>query len=626
MNLEPRISKKRDWKMTLAALGIVFGDIGTSPIYALRECFSGAHGIAPDTDNVLGLLSLIVWSLILVISVKYLVFVLRADNKGEGGIAALVALLNPWHAERGSLRYVLMLMGLFGAALLYGDGTITPAISVLSAVEGLNVATPAFQNFVIPITLAILIALFWIQKRGTGGIGILFGPVIVVWFLTIAATGIYGILRNPKILLAANPLYGIGFLLHHGAGGFLVLGSVFLVVTGGEALYADMGHFGRRPIRRAWFTLVLPALLLNYFGQGALYLSAPQGESDPFYHLAPAWALYPLIGLATLATIIASQAVISGTFSLTRQLIQLGQLPRAGVVQTSSHEQGQIYIPSANWILMLATIALVLGFRTSSALASAYGIAVSTTMVITSILAFFVARRYGWRLSTASALTAPFLVIDAVFFAANLSKIEDGGWYPISVALFAFVIMTTWSRGRQLLVKRWGKDAYSTAELVRRIKEDAPHRIPGTGVFFTPTGQVPPHMLRHLQRHRVLQETVLLLSVVNKMEPHVTDEQRLQIIHVAPDIQRIVLNYGFMEQPDIPSGLRLCGKMGLEFDLGRVTYYVGRETVIPSREVEGMMLWREYLFAFLLRNAMRATAFYGLPPDDVVELGFQIVI
>lgn len=620
------MEKKRDWQLSLGALGIVFGDIGTSPIYALRECFSPAHGIQPEVGNVLGLLSLIVWALILVVSVKYLAFVLRADNKGEGGIAAMVALLNPWNAQRGSGRYLLMLMGLFGAALLYGDGTLTPAISVLSAVEGLNVAAPGLEHYVVPITLAILVGLFWIQKRGTAGIGALFGPIIVVWFLALAAIGIRGIVANPTVLLAVNPVYGLEFLLHHGGAGFLVLGSVFLAVTGGEALYADMGHFGRRPIRLAWFVLVLPALLLNYFGQGALYLGSAATVSDPFYQSAPSFALYPLIGLATLATIIASQAVISGTFSLTRQLIQLGQMPRARVVQTSAEEQGQVYMPFVNWALMLATIGLVLGFGNSSALASAYGIAVATTMVITTILAFFVARRFGWPLLLTAALAAFFLVIDGAFFVANLFKIEDGGWYPVTVALLMFIVMTTWSRGRQLLLKHWGRDARPVTELKQWLAGREMHRIAGTAVFFTPSGLVPPHMLRHLQRHHVLQEKVILLTVAYTAEPRVADEQRAKFVEVSSDLKQVVLSYGFTEQPDIPAGLRLCAQNGLDIDLDKVTYYVGRETVIPDRAVEGMAFWREILFAFLLRNAMRATTFFRLPTDDVVELGFFVVI
>jgi KUP system potassium uptake protein len=620
------MDKKRDWQLSLGALGIVFGDIGTSPIYALRECFSPAHGIPPEVGNVLGLLSLIVWALILVVSVKYLVFVLRADNKGEGGIAAMVALLKPWNAQRGSRNYLLMLMGLFGAALLYGDGTLTPAISVLSAVEGLNVAAPGLEHYVVPITLAILVGLFWIQKRGTAGIGALFGPIIVVWFLAIAAIGIRGILADPRVLLAVNPVYGVEFLLHHRGAGFLVLGSVFLAVTGGEALYADMGHFGRRPIRLAWFALVLPALLLNYFGQGALYLGADAAVSDPFYQSAPSFALYPLIGLATLATIIASQAVISGTFSLTRQLIQLGQMPRARVVQTSAQEQGQVYMPFVNWTLMLATIGLVLGFGTSSALASAYGIAVATTMVITTILAFFVARRYGWPLLLTAALAAFFLIIDGAFFAANLFKIEDGGWYPLTVALLMFIVMTTWSRGRQLLLKHWGRDAQPVTELKQWLAGRELHRIAGTAVFFTPSGLVPPHMLRHLQRHHVLQEKVVLLTVVYTAEPRVAEEQRASFVEASSDLKQVVLSYGFTEQPDIPAGLRLCAQNGLDIDLDKVTYYIGRETVIPDRAVEGMAFWREILFAFLLRNAMRATTFFRLPTDDVVELGFFVVI
>ncbi|SER21417.1 KUP system potassium uptake protein [Solimonas aquatica] len=620
---------KRDARLSLAALGIVFGDIGTSPIYALRECFSDSHGLSPSVDNVLGLLSLIVWALILVVSVKYLIFVLRADNHGEGGIAALVALLNPWGAKRGSLRYVLMLMGLFGAALLYGDGTLTPAISVLSAVEGLKHAAPAFEAYVLPITLLILVALFWLQKRGTAGIGALFGPVIVLWFVVLAALGLHGIAQDPRVLMAVNPLFATGFLLHHGHAGFLVLGSVFLAVTGGEALYADMGHFGRRPIRLAWFILVLPALLLNYFGQGALYLHTAGGASDPFYQLAPDWALYPLIGLATLATIIASQAVISGTFSLTHQLIQLGQMPRARVIQTSAHERGQVYMPFVNWTLMLATVALVLGFRSSSALAAAYGIAVATTMVITSVLAFFVARRFGWHLLLAAAVVTPFLLIDSVFFAANLFKVADGGWYPISVAVAMFVIMTTWAHGRRLLLQHWGREARPVAELQQWLSSEETrqslHRIPGTAVFFTPNGMAPPHMLRHLRRHLVLQQTVVLLTVCYEARPRVPEAERLRLIDVSPELRQMSLHYGFIETPDIPLALRGCAALE-PTATNQISYYVGRETVIPSAEVRGMALWREVLFAFLLRNALRATAFFQLPPDAVVELGFLVVI
>ncbi|MDE2149030.1 MAG: KUP/HAK/KT family potassium transporter [Gammaproteobacteria bacterium] len=613
-------------RLVLAALGIVFGDIGTSPIYALRECFFGANPVPATADDVLGVLSLIVWSLLLVISVKYLLFIMRADNKGEGGIVALVALLNPWRAHRRSGRYLLMLLGLFGGALLYGDGTITPAISVLSAIEGLKVATPAFEPYVIPLTIAILVGLFLLQKRGTGGIGALFGPVICLWLLTLAALGVRGILMHPGVLRALNPWYAIEFFRHRGGAGFLMLGAVFLVVTGGEALYADMGHFGRRPIRLGWFLLVLPSLLLNYFGQGALILASPQAVHQPFYQLAPGLAIYPLVALAAAATIIASQAVISGAFSLTRQLVTLGQLPRMNIVQTSSEEHGQIYVPSVNWFLMLATIGLVLGFKSSDALAAAYGIAVSATMVITTVLAYFVARRFGWNALFTAVVCAAFLVVDLTFLGANLAKIADGGWYPIGVAVLVFVLMTTWSRGRALLRQQLGQDAESFDMLVKRLQQDPPHCIPGTAVFLTGEDRAPARLMHHLKRHRVLQEHLLLLTVEILDVPRVPANERMALYGVAPGVNRIVVRYGFMQQPNVPVALKLAERLGLDIDLDHVTYYVGRETPIPDQEIPGMALWRERLFSLLSRNARPATAFYGLPPEDVVELGFQVRI
>jgi len=571
-------------------------------------------------------LSLITWSLLIVISVKYLLVIMRAENRGEGGIVALVALLNPWRARSGSTRYLLMLLGLFGGALLYGDGAITPAISVLSAVEGLNVATPAFQRFVVPITVMILIGLFAIQRRGTGGLGNIFGPGMAVWFLALAALGINGIVANPGVLKALSPWYGMEFFLRNGLAGFVVLGSVFLVVTGGEALYADMGHFGRKPIRLAWFVLVLPALLLNYFGQGALILDTPAEAREPFYHLAPDWATYPLVILATFATIIASQAMISGAFSLTRQLVQLGQLPRMNIVQTSSDEQGQIYIPIVNWLLMIATLALVLGFKSSTALASAYGIAVCTTMVVTTILAFFVARRYDWNPIAAAFLMLLFLTIDLAFFGSNLFKIADGGWVPVAMAAALFVLMTTWSRGRQLFQKRVSEDEESTQELARRIAIDPPHRIPGTGIFLTGGDHAPAYLLRHLERNRVLHERVVLLTVQTIDEPHVPAVERLRAYSIAPGVFRLVIRYGFMQTPHVPLALAQSGALGLDVDLENATYYLGRATLIPSDTLPGMALWRDYLFAYMAHNATRATDFYRLPPEDVVELGFHVEI
>ncbi len=613
-------------QLSIGALGVVYGDIGTSPIYAFRECFFGSGHVAPDPANVMGVLSLIVWSLILVISVKYLVFVMRADNHGEGGIIALVALLNPWKSRPGTSRYVLMLLGLFGGALLYGDGTITPAISVLSAIEGLDVATPAFHPYVIPITLVLLVALFALQPRGTGGIGAVFGPVLILWFLAIAALGVSGIARQPQVLLAANPWFALDYFLRHGLAGFGVLGAVFLAVTGGEALYADMGHFGRRPIRYAWFGLVLPSLLLNYFGQGALVLGDPKGTHDPFYNLAPAWAIYPLVVLAGAATVIASQAVISGAFSLTRQLVQLRQLPPLEIVQTSSDEHGQIYIPFVNWLLMLATLGLVLGFRSSDALSSAYGIAVSATMVITTILAFFVARRFEWHPVLVGFLAVVLLIFDVSFFASNLAKVADGGWYPIVTALVAFSVMFAWAGGRRVLSEKWGQLSRPAGDLAREIEKHPPYRIPGTAVFFSAQGLVSPNIFRHLQRHRVLQSEVLLLTVLTSDKPRVPASERLQLIGVAPGISRVLIRYGFMQIPNIPLSLRMCEKLGLHIDLKNATYYVGRETLIPSHKVSRWWPWRRHLFVFLSRNAMRNTAFYQLPPEDIVELGFQVEI
>ena len=620
MNEKPKLAT-----LCLAALGIVYGDIGTSPLYALRECFLH-EGIEATHDNVLGILSLILWALILVISCKYLLFVMRADNRGEGGVAALVALLNPWQVKPGSQRYLLMLLGLFGAALIFGDGTITPAISVLSAVEGLETATPAFKPYVIPVALAILVGLFALQHRGTAKVGRIFGPIIVVWFLVLALLGLNGILQYPAVLAAANPQHAYVFFVNNGFAGFAVLGSVFLVVTGGEALYADMGHLGRAPIRITWFVMVLPALLLNYFGQGALILDRPEAAKAPFYELAPEWATYPLVALATLATIIASQAVITGVFSLTRQLVQLGQLPRVNIVQTSPDEQGQIYIPLVNWLMMLATIGLVIGFGSSSALASAYGIAVATTMVISTILAFFVARRFGWNLWLSAALLTVFLIVDFSFFGANLLKVADGGFYPLGVAILVFVLMRTWARGRQLLSERWGRSAITPSEFAKLLIIEPPHRIDGTAVFFTSGYHVPPYLLRHLARHRVMQERIILLEVETRDEPRVMAAERLLPICVASGVMYVKLSYGFMQDPNVPLALRLAEKLGMDLEVDAVTYYLGRQILIPTRNIPGMWLWQERLFAVLSRNATRVTAFFRLPPKDVVELGFQVEI
>ena len=611
--------------LCLAALGIVYGDIGTSPIYALREAFYSHDGISVVPANIFGVLSLLFWSLIIVISIKYLAVVMRASNNGEGGIIALVALLNPWKTEKKSRRYILMLLGLFGAALLYGDGTITPAISVLSAIEGLEVATPAFKPYIVPITIAILIGLFLIQKRGTASVGSLFGPVMMTWFVVLGLLGINGIVQHPGVFAAINPLYAIHFFADNGLAGFLVLGTVFLVVTGGEALYADMGHFGLAPIRLAWFFLVLPALLLNYFGQGAMMLENAD-ITQPFYQMAPDWALYPVVGIATLATVIASQAVISGVFSLTRQAVQLGQLPRLNIVQTSHESYGQVYIPFMNWILMVATIGLVLGFQSSSNLAAAYGVAVSMDMVITTILAFFVAYRWGWFPRVAGAIAVALLVVDLSFLGANLFKVPDGGWYPLLVAGVIFFIMGTWRRGRELVGAQLQDDTEPLDEFIESL-DDLPMRIEGTAVFMTEaTTKTPPMLLHHLRHNRVLHEQVILLTVNILDVPRVPAAERLKIDDLGHGVYRVQVYYGFMQASNVPVALRFAGEFGLDVDLDHTTFYVGRESLIPTSEVPGMMVWREHMFAFMSLNATRATSYYRIPPERVVELGIQIEI
>ena len=611
--------------LSLAALGVVYGDIGTSPLYALKQCFNGIHGIAASTENVLGVLSLIVWSLILVVSIKYLLFVMQADNKGEGGIIALVALLNPWQKASGSQRHILMLMGLFGAALLYGDGTITPAISVLSAVEGLKVATTAFDPFVVPIAVFILFVLFALQKHGTTKIGALFGPVMLGWFLALAVLGILGVATQPRVFAALHPQHAIGFLLDNGLIGFIVLGTVFLAVTGAETLYADMGHFGRQPIRLAWFSIALPALLLNYFGQGALILSDASAIAHPFYGLGPKWAHYPLVILATAATVIASQAVISGTFSLTRQAVQLGQLPRLRIIQTDREHIGQIYIPFVNWALMLATIGLVIGFESSSNLASAYGLAVSADMVITTILAFFVALRFGWRPATVGLLAACFLLIDLAFFGANLFKFFDGGWYPLLIAGLVFAIMAVWRQGLDQLRAITGQNREPLEQFRARIAQSPPQRVRGTAVFMTSsTAETPLLLLHTLEHNQVLHERVILVTVSTEDVPRVASADRVEIEALTLGFHRVVLRYGFMQSPNVPVALRFSEHAGLNIDPDTTTFFLGHEEIIPARGSSPLKLFHTQLFAFLWRNATRATAFYNIPSERVVAIGLQI--
>jgi KUP system potassium uptake protein len=612
----------------LAVLGIVYGDIGTSPLYALRECFYGRNPFPATTANVLGILSLIFWSLIIVISCKYLLFVMRADNRGEGGILALMALIVPSEESSRKRRRILFWLGLFGAALLYGDGAITPAISVLSAVEGLRVATPAFKPYVVPITIVILVLLFLFQKRGTAGVGSLFGPVICVWFAALALLGLSGIARAPQVLAAINPAHGMDFFLRYGRHGVLVLGAVFLVVTGGEALYADMGHFGRRPIQFTWFGFVLPALLLNYFGQGALILSNPREAFNPFFHLAPAAVLYPLVILSTLATVIASQAVISAAFSLTRQAVQLGLCPRLLVVQTSSEEIGQVYVPTVNWLLMVTTILLVLGFGTSSNLAAAYGVAVSATMFITTILLSFLTReKWRWHPLLAGLVTLLFFLADTSFLGANMLKIADGGWFPIMVAVAVFTVMTTWRTGRDLLNNRLGGMTTPLDDLLERIAAAPPTRLEGTAVFMVrrPRG-APPMLVHHLNHHKVLHEQVVLLTVTTEPVPRIPAAERLVIVRLKEGFFKVSVHYGFMQSPNVPVVLRECGHYGLQIDTACVTYYLARETLIPTEKIGEMSIWREKLFSFMARNALRATAFYNIPPGQVVEIGMQVEI
>jgi len=612
--------------LSLAALGVVYGDIGTSPLYAFRECLYGNPGVPANAPDVLGILSLIFWALVIVISIKYALIVTRADNDGDGGIIALVALLSHGFRASKGRRAFLIALGLFGAALLYGDGTITPAISVLSAIEGLREADPHLAPFVVPITCAILVLLFTIQKRGTGRIGAVFGPIMIIWFAILAVLGIEGILRAPRILAAVNPLYAVSFFRARGFAGFRIVGAVFLVVTGGEALYADMGHFGIRPIRLAWFALVLPSLLLNYFGQGALVLREPYRTQQPFYDLAPHWALYPLVALATCATIIASQAIISGAFSMTRQAIELGYWPRMSILQTSPEEIGQVYVPGLNSMFLVATLALVVGFGSSSRLAGAYGVGVTTTMVITTILIFVIARdRWHWHPAVAGLICAPLLAVDLAFFVSNMLKIPGGGWFPLCAGLLGYTFMSTWRRGRQMLLARLAADIKPIDAFLTRIAEEPPTRMPGDAIYLT--GRIkgaPPMLVRQLERDHVLRERVILLTSVTEEVPRVPALQRLEIEPLEQGFVRIVLHYGFMQNPNVPAALRLCERFGFALDLDHVTYWAGHESLVPSDRFPGMLMWRKKLFAFMSRNAPRATALFRLPPSQVVEMGTQV--
>jgi KUP system potassium uptake protein len=611
--------------LSLAALGVVYGDIGTSPLYAIRECFHGIYAIEVTRANILGVLSLVLWALLIVVTLKYLSYIMRADNRGEGGVIALTALISPQRRTRSGRILLLGALGLFGASLLYGDGMITPAISVLSAVEGLDVATPVLAPYVVPITIVILVALFSVQRFGTGGVGAFFGPVTLAWFGVLAALGIGSLVSNPEVLAAVSPHYAVGFLLRNHTVGFLTLGAVFLVVTGSEALYADMGHFGRRPIRLAWYCVVLPALLLNYFGQGALLLRHPEVAHNPFYNLAPAWALYPLVGIATAATIIASQAVISGAFSLTRQAIQLGSCPRMRIDQTSSEEIGQIYVPFVNWTLMLSTVGLVLIFRSSHTLAAAYGVAVTTTMIIATTLFYFVAReRWGWGRLRAGLPTALFVVVDLSFFGANISKIGHGAWFPLAIGLIVFSLLSTWKRGREILARKFAARMQPFDQFFATLDADAISRVPGRAVYMTSTSSgVPPVLLHNLAHNKVLHEEVVLLTVVTEEVPRVPAGEKIELEDLGHGFFQLTAHYGFMEDASVPHLLGAAKAKGLDLTMAETSFFLGREALF-ARKKEGLAAWRLALFRFMSRNALGATTFFHIPRNRVIEIGAQI--
>lgn len=611
--------------LAVGAVGVVYGDIGTSPLYTVKEAFSGSHAVAATQANVFGVLSLIFWAVMIVVSLKYVVFVMRADNQGEGGIMALMALVLRTVQRHPRRELILMSLGLFGAALFYGDSVITPAISVLSAVEGLEIATPAFAPFVEPITIAVLIGLFFFQRRGTAAVGKLFGPVMLVWFITLALLGILNIIKAPMVLLAINPVHAFDFFEQNRMMGFFALGAVVLALTGAEALYADMGHFGKQPIRLAWFWFVMPALLLNYFGQGALILSNPAAIRNPFYLLAPSWALYPLVGLATLATVIASQAVISGAFSITKQAMQLGYSPRLNVLHTSEREIGQIYVPWMNWALLVIIIGLVLGFQSSTHLAAAYGVAVTGTMVITTILAFVVAKSvWGWNKWLAGLVAALFLSIDLAFFSANLVKLLHGGWFPLVMGLVVFTLMSTWKRGKAILFERLKAAQVSLDGFLDAIGSQPPQRVQGTAVFLTQSNLGVPHALLHnLVHNKVLHERVILLTVRTEGIPHVPSWERLEVQPLPQNFFRVILRYGFKDTPDVPRALERCKGYGIDLEPLDTSYFLSRETLIPSHQ-PGMPIWREKVFAIMARNGTSATAFFRIPTNRVVELGTQV--
>jgi KUP system potassium uptake protein len=614
--------------LSLAVLGVVYGDIGTSPIYALRESFAGKNPIPITPDNVLGILSLMFWTLLLVVSLKYMVFVLQADNRGEGGTFAMLALLRPNRDQDRRRRRTLILLGILGGSMLYGGAMITPAISVLSAVEGMQLVAPALHDYVVPITLGILVALFAVQRHGTAAVGKVFGPLTLLWFSVLALMGLRGILIAPQVLQALDPRYAVRFFTINGVAGYLVLYAVFLVTTGAEALYADLGHFGKKPIRKVWFALVLPALLLNYFGQGAILIAEPSAAVQPFFHLAPKWALIPLILLATAATCIASQAVITGAYSLTRQAMQLGLFPQLTVEQTAADAHGQIYMPAVNWILMVAAIGLVLAFRSSGNLAAAYGVAVNSTMVITTVLAFTVAReRGGWSLGAALAFLGLFMFIDLGFLGSNLMTIPDGGWLPLAIGAVLFTVMVTWRRGTTLVHDQIARTAPTLETLMGRVKGELIPRVPGTAVFMAGSfDHVPPSLPKLIRHTGVVFERVIVLRVVFEPVPTTQLSERIELAEVGDGFYRVVLRYGFMQTPNIPSELSRCDELGLPLDLDEIHYVDSSLVLLAGRKRAGMALWRDKLFTFLTRNTQDATAGYHIAIDRLVTVGQRVGI
>ncbi len=619
-------SKSSLTALTLGAIGVVYGDIGTSVLYAMKEVFGSGH--VPFTEaNVYGILSIFFWTLTVIVSIKYVVLVLRADNHGEGGLVAMLALASQSVKDRPQLRRVLLLVGVFGTCLFYGDGVITPAISVLSAVEGLEVISPAFKKYVIPMTLVILFGLFAVQKRGTTGIGKFFGPITVVWFFCIAVLGVFHIMEDPDILWAISPTYALGFIWNQPFITFIILGAVVLCVTGGEALYADMGHFGKKPIRVAWFSIVMPCLTLNYFGQGALLLTHPEAVKNPFFNMAPDWFLIPLVGLATMATVIASQALISGAFSVTKQIIQLGYLPRLQVLHTSVKDTGQIYLPFVNWGLFVTIVLAVVMFKSSSNLAAAYGIAVCTDMLITTVLTFFVIR-YGWKypLWLCFAATSFFFVVDFAFWASNLLKLLDGGWFPLLIGGAVFTLMLTWKDGRRLMNNKLMADAIDLPSFLEAVFVSPPARVDGTAVFLTgEVGTVPNAMLHNLKHNKVLHANNLFVTVRNHETPWIGLDKRIEIDSLGHDCWQVVINYGFKNDPDVPKALQHIKARGCDLNPMTTSYFLSRDTVVPSLG-EGMAPWREKLFAQMHRNASAAADFLNLPNNAVVELGSKIEI